>query len=477
MIKILIIAIIILIVLYIITYRFDRKFINIRLLSNENIYTKRIYYIAVFGLFLLFIGGNYYTSGKFLQELFYKLESDFGLDFFVFFSDSVLNQFCYIDNNQAFNPPLIKIISLFIFRSFPLELQEMFFQSAISDTYLDIRLVVQATLPFILFIVVSIILLSILLFSNKTGILLEKYLYVFLTLGNVGIIFAIERGNYVLIAIPFTLFFVLYYKNNNKYLKELSLIFLGIAAGLKIYPCILGILLIRNKMWKESFRAVLYGIFFIFSPFVFYGGFSGIKGFLSSLINGAEMGITRLGTLNITSFYNTFFDWQNTPKDVVVFYMPYLKIISYFLFILAIVCIWLFQEEWKRVLILTLLMILYSGTAHTYMLSFLIIPIFLFFNNRHKESALNYIYLLLYILLSGLFVIFPSEYIEQLRITGERVTELMLIQQNTAVILFVLLLIDGIGEGIIKYKENNFTLIRTCITRCYLQYCRNRKIC
>lgn len=434
-------------------HRIDKKKSNCIILEKENLYTKRIYYFIIPTLLFVFLIGNYLTAGTFFRELFYKIENDFALDFHVFLSESVLNNYCYIENNQGFNPPLIKIISLFIYRSFSPEYQLMFEQSSIYNTQQDIRLIVQAMLPFIFFIIIGMVLLCLIVFSHKTGNLFERWYYVFLASVNIGIVFAIERGNYVIIAVPLSLFFVLNYNSNNKYIKEFSLISLAVAAGLKVYPCLLGVLLLKNKMWKESMRTIFYGCVTLFGPFVFYGGFAGIIGFLSGLKGTGETS-SRLGTLNMTSFFYTMLNMAKVPKSEIILQMGYLKIFAILLLLLAIVCLFTFKEEWKVVLMTVLLMILYSGTAHTYMLAFLIIPIFLFFNKEHNSSSLNYIYLILFIFCSGFFVSFPGNYILELRTLGERLTRLMLLQQSSIFLLFTLLLISGYWDFICKISIN-----------------------
>ena len=133
------------------------------LLKKENIYTKRLYYIIPSACLLIFIFGNFIFSGRLFTELFYKLESDFGMDFHVFLSESVLLKECYIGNTEGFNPPLIKLLSLFLYRSFPSDYQSLYYESAINNQILDIRLLVQAFIPFIIFITFSTVTLSLIL--------------------------------------------------------------------------------------------------------------------------------------------------------------------------------------------------------------------------------------------------------------------------------------------------------------------------
>lgn len=427
------------------------------LITKENIYTKRLYYVIPLVCLVSFIFGNFIFSGKLFAELFYKLESDFGMDFHVFLSESVLLKEGYIGNTEAFNPPLIKLISLFLYRSFPSNYQTLYYESAINNQILDIRLLVQAFIPFVVFISFSTVTLSLMLYHYKKGNSLEKTYYVFLALTNIGVFFAIERGNYILLSLPFALFFVINCHNKNSKIRELSLIALGISAGIKVYPCLLGILLVKEKRWKDVCHCMLYGILFVFGPFLYYGGVDGILGFLRSLGGTGETSL-RMGTLNLTSFFYTIQKlFGGGRENDILSDIHMLKCFSYLLFFAGIIYVLFIKEYWKTILMIVTLIILYAGTAHTYMLSLLLLPIFLFINEKHTNKFVNYIYTLLFIILSSIIVFSCPDFLNSIRLeTNDRVTLLMIIQQFTLIYLFVFQLSEGIVEmlgNIVKRKR------------------------
>ena len=52
------------------------------------------------------------------------------------------------------------------------------------------------------------------------------------------------------------------------------LVALAMAAALKVYPCVLGLLLVFNRQWSRCFRLLVYGILLSFLPFLWFpGGF------------------------------------------------------------------------------------------------------------------------------------------------------------------------------------------------------------
>lgn len=436
--------------------KFDGYGRKLPIMVEQNELIKTVMIISGLILVLYFVFENYFTNGAAFDELFYKLEQDFGLDFHVFFSESVLNKDCYINNNEGFNPPLIKIISLFIYRSFPEKYQQMYLQSAISNTEMDIRLLVQAQLTFILFVGSSLVILVLMVYHFKKGGATEKLGSVFLALSNIGVLFAIERGNYVILAFPLTLFFVLTYESDNKYMRELGLLSLAMASGLKVYPCLLGLILLKDKRWKDALRTVFYGILFIFGPFTFYGGIAGIKGFFSSLIAGGGTKALRLGTLNMTSIFCTVLRMCNISQESIVSILAELKIISYVIFVVAIFFIFIYKERWKSISMIVVLILLYSGTSHTYMLSFLYLPIFLFLEDKRYQSCVKYIYMLLFILLTNIIVLPVGRYIQMFRDEGDRITSLMFLQQLCLMILLSLLLSEGVLICFSKIKKKMY---------------------
>ena len=432
--------------------RLELRFAENRFFRNENIYTRRLYYVVPVICLICFLIGNYILSGRLFEELFYKLETDFGMDFHVFLSESVLLKECYIGNSEGFNPPLIKLISLFLYRSFPKDYQLMYYDSSINNQIMDIRLVVQAFMAFIIFITSSLVAVGLIVYHNKKGSIFDKTYCVFLFLINIGILFAVERGNYILLALPFALFFVLNCHNENYKIRELSLLALGVAAGIKVYPCLLGLVLLKERRWKDACRCVVYGVLFVFGPFFYYGGFDGAVGFIKSLGGTGETAL-RMGTLNLTSFYYTVNKMIGVSEDVIVSNIHLFKNFSYLLFFAGIVYIFFIKEYWKTILMIVTLMVLYVGTAHTYMLSLLILPVFLFVNERHKNRFINYIYVYNFVILSSIIVLLCPKFLEVIRTENDRVTMLMIIQQFTMIYLFVFQLSEGMTYLIANIRK------------------------
>ena len=90
-------------------------------------------------------------------------------------------------------------------------------------------------------------------------------------------LYCVQRGNILLLAMVLTMFFVFYRNDERKWVRELSYIALAVAAGLKLYPAVFGLLLITDKKYKEAVRLLIYGVLFTFLPFFFYDGFESVR--------------------------------------------------------------------------------------------------------------------------------------------------------------------------------------------------------
>lgn len=100
-------------------------------------------------------------------------------------------------------------------------------------------------------------------FTNK-----EKIFLITATFFTLPFIFAVERGNSLLWCVPLTMLFVNNYNKKEKSKRILAIVALALAASMKIYPAFFGILLVREKKWKEALTAVVVGAITMFAPFL-----------------------------------------------------------------------------------------------------------------------------------------------------------------------------------------------------------------
>ena len=98
---------------------------------------------------------------------------------------------------------------------------------------------------------------------------------------SVPFLFEYDRGNYVLLALPFTIAFFLWYNAKKKWAREIAYLCLAIAVGIKIYPAAFALILLKEKRFAGFVRTAAYSVVALVLPFAFFdGGFDNIEAFL-----------------------------------------------------------------------------------------------------------------------------------------------------------------------------------------------------
>ena len=202
----------------------------------------------------------------------------------------------------------------------------------------------------------------------------------------------IERGNILIVSILMTTIFVFYFNDNCEWKKELALICLAIAIGLKLSPAVFGLLLIHKKDWRALFRTAIYSFITIFAPFFF------LDGDLSNIVLWiSNMKLWFVHHINYTNIYGTGF---------VASFMKYsnillgtynlsdnayliLTILRYEITVILLLGMFRLNEEWKVVLNLTIILLIFPAASHTYNVLYIIPFTVLFLQSfvREKVSA------------------------------------------------------------------------------------------
>lgn len=157
-------------------------------------------------------------------------------------------------------PPLINLIYAIFGMGIP--------DSVKAQGTLAYRTSLQGIVALVLFYVVAVLLYIIAWkgdsrFTNK-----EKIFLITATFFTLPFIFAVERGNSLLWCVPLTMLFVNNYNKKEKRKRILAIVALALAASMKMYPAFFGILLVREKKWKEALTAVVVGAITMFAPFL-----------------------------------------------------------------------------------------------------------------------------------------------------------------------------------------------------------------
>ena len=211
---------------------------------------------------------------------------------------------------------------------------------------------------------------------------------------------AIERGNMLLLVLLVMLLAMAWMNSEKGWQREAALILFAIAAGLKLYPAIFGVLYLAEKRYKEAGRLILYGLFFFFAPFVFFHGMEGFRAFYRN-ISAVGSGATGVTIVGLTGRIAEKLGMGLAQGHAVGRGLSYLYFVIVLLF-----CFWV-KRSWKTILLLTSLMIVFVAASGTYCLIYAVIPFVCFLNEMEEKreyAGMDYVYAVLF---SMVFMAYP----------------------------------------------------------------------
>ncbi len=351
-----------------------------KLRETKNLYIALSLITLISAFFALLI-----SNGKLFQVLFFIDPDDTGMDFFNSLIEAGTRR--PYEQYHVLYPPLANLFFYFmtlmipdtVKATWPSTHQEV---QDIVGSRTDLRLTQSGMMLFLLFFIMTLFVLAVMIHSRT-----RSYLLTFCLIFSAGVLSAIERGNVILLAFVLTFYFVDHYKDENKIKAELSLIALAAAFGFKLYPCIFGLLLLKDRKFAAACRCTLYAFLFTLLPtFVFEGpeqilnwlkhvaGFSSVTGTSASASGDSGWSIRLILMIIIGIFLLVLFFVRHKGKTIlslrdsqVLFFVTYLSLMT-------------------------------GGGAGSYNLVFFIIPFLAFLGEEKKLSRYNIIEFLIYML-------------------------------------------------------------------------------
>ncbi len=348
-------------------------------------------------------------------------------------------------------PPLVGILMYPFMHLIPYEVikSNLVWTTAYSDIPIKytinmgktMRLSQGGFVSLLLFLLLTILAVAFLISSAYKGKPGEKKFLIFVILLSGGFLFEYERANTIILAVIFLLVFIWLKDSKNAFLRELALVALACAAGIKVYPAVFGLLLIRDKRWKDSIRAVIYGGLVMFLPFLLFGGRHSIRLLFETLAasnSGTfDTGLSfKVDLVNALRTIGLLFGWSD--KSVI----NVGGILAYALALLAIISVCFLKKEWKAVTLVTLIVILTPAFNFYYAMSYVAIPAIIFLNAREKDKS-SYLFAILFsILLSPAFITRMLE-INQSSTGKYGLSVMSMIQNMILVVLYIWLIAEG----------------------------------
>lgn len=205
---------------------------------------------------------------------------------------------------------------------------------------------------------------------------------------------SLQRGNSVLLT-TVVLILAWYFIEKRDFLKkEFALILIAVAAGLKMYPALTGIYLIKKREKESIIRLLLYGALIFFIPFLFFGGMNSLKNLIQNYISRMGTNEPHLCTFKGLAYFifNEYFNLKNETA------MSCAGLFSNLMLILLLFFFFITKIRWKEILYLTGIFSAYIPTGWMYTSIYMLAPL-LFFLSSYKNItkwSINIIYCILF---------------------------------------------------------------------------------
>lgn len=411
---------------------------NLKERFRDDFTPKNLYVILMaFGILLSF-ASMYLLHGHNWLHFLFVIEGDAFGDFF-----NTLHQAYYKDPYvpmESVYPALANLFYRFMAR----------FVSHDAFTY-GIKASITSLTVFLMYNIVTVTVFTMLIKHWLKGKELFKNFVIFLILFSAPFLYQFERANIIFVTMIFLLAFMVFKDSDNKILREIALICFAVAAVTKIYPIIFGVLLLKEKRYMESIRALLYTALLFVIPFYAYGGLDRIPIMLDNIryLTGAT---TTFGSdrINITNTLGYF-------QYVLYFYIPstLLSTSVNILFVFSMIMSFFIKTTWKTVLLLTTLMAAIPGFSNMYALIYIVIPLIMFLNSVEGKRVLDYLYGFLFFTSMSMFIFIPDGPFEVYPLANYRYNLTTFTEGMSVIILVILLNIEGL-IGLIKLLKIRF---------------------
>lgn len=208
---------------------------------------------------------------------------------------------------------------------------------------------------------------------------------------------ALERGNPAFLVLILLIFAVSFKDSDSKILREIALILIAVAANLKLYPAIFGLMYLKEKRYKEAVRLIIYGVLLFAVPFVFFDGLKSVKDYL--IIIRLMQGRSDEQATTIRGVFTSFAQLIGGPSAKWTGHKIG-QIMENVYLVITLVAYWIGKNKWKSMFLLVSPMVVYVASAYRYtaIYFFLALLVFLLMVNEKKEtnegtfSIMDYVY-------------------------------------------------------------------------------------
>lgn len=272
----------------------------------------------------------------------------------------------------------------------------------VGPAYTNLYMQPRFLMIYILFIIMSIVTINHIITANVIGGDMQKFLSSLAIIFSSVMIYAIERGNLILLTFMFVMIYLFYYDSKSKIQRELSLLSLGIAVGLKLSPLILVLLLIYDKRFGDVIKVIAYSVVLFITPFYYFkGGIDNVWLMFRNMEEFFEFYVTGESVYESISFSGIFCRLMEKLYVDNVKIEEWIEFGQWFSFIISLLFILTakyFERKFEKILAISLVLILVPKITWLYCMLYLI-PALVMFLNESKRQSLDVLCLLGFILM------------------------------------------------------------------------------
>ena len=395
-----------------------------------------------FYILTLFISGFQHWNGFLFSDL--EAPEDHFMDFFNPISYSASFDAAYTYWHVIY-PPLPTAVCTFLATFFPPELLNNFRAFGLRSTTLGISMLIT-------FFLLSFIGLFILLYRMKEGTKKVKIIFCILILFSFPFIFWFERANNIIFAVIASLFFVAFYNSQKNTLKHFALFALALSINIKVYPAVFGMLLLREKRFKDILYLGLYTVILFFMPFLFVGHINSLSSYFYSLTrhtNWSNNLCCGFGT-SLPNVMETCFTAITALRPSQTLFKIFSNI-SLFIGFFGVFASYYIKDFWKVCALLSLLIILIPQSSGDYCLLFMLIPLISFLN-KTESNFRDLIYLVLFAIVFMLNIPARAPILSNPHPHANPISINNLLAKLSCTIMFIMLCYDG-AKYFLKVKR------------------------
>lgn len=205
-------------------------------------------------------------------------------------------------------------------------------------------------------------------------------------------LFNYDRANQIVMVMGLLLIYYISLDSDSLLFRQFGLFCLSLATALKIFPAFFGVLLFQKKRYRDMITAVIYTVLLAVLPFFWLnGGFTeNIHAYLNALNEHAQ--VYANGSIGLSA--DLLFGKH----------LPIPELVSYLLAIVSALLSCMQEEEWKRLLQISLAFMLCSGQQNFYCMIVIFLPLVLLLN-KEEFTLFDWVYLLGFI-----GILLPAQY-------------------------------------------------------------------